>query len=135
MEPIRYEIDHARRLILVRVTGNLETHHVVAYIRTLIADPDYRPDYSELVDLRAVDRYDVDPAGIDAIVAEDREQAENLRLRRCALVSEKDFVFGMLRMYQALSDDGQTEVAVFRDIADAVVWLGADAALLEAVGG
>ena len=45
---------------------------------------------------------------------------------RRAIVVDKDVVFGLSRMYEALAHDVGTEIKVFRDMDAAHRWLGLD---------
>ena len=43
---------------------------------------------------------------------------------RLAIVAPRDDVYGMARMYQALTEQAFPHVGVFRDLATAAAWLG-----------
>jgi hypothetical protein len=43
-----------------------------------------------------------------------------------AIDLQHDVAYGLGRMFEQLADEGTYEVAVFRDIDDALAWLGID---------
>lgn len=90
----------------------------------LSSDSEYVGGMSELIDLREVTIYDVNPEGIRAVALKDKEVNKELRVSRTALVSEKDFVYGMLRMFQSISEGSGIEINVFKDFKDAEKWIG-----------
>jgi len=122
--PITYEIRTDLRLVVARCRGTLRTQNILDYVQALTSDPRLEEGMSELIDLRGVTIYDVDAEGIRSVVASDRENAPELQISRCALVSPEDFVYGMLRMYELYSGESGTEVAAFRSMEEATTWLG-----------
>jgi hypothetical protein len=74
--------------------------------------------------VRAVEQLDVTIAGIAQFAEMDRADADRLDNHRLAIVASEDVVYGMARMYQSVSDDGPQNVMVFREIAEAMEWLG-----------
>jgi hypothetical protein len=78
----------------------------------------------QLSDVRGVERLEVTPDGVRLMVALDRDQADRLGDWKLAIVTTADFVFGTARMYQSMTDEEQSSVQVFRDMAEARSWLG-----------
>jgi hypothetical protein len=77
----------------------------------------------ELSDVRFVDRLDVTPRGVQAMSAHDEANSPQLQGYKLAIVASADVVFGMARMYSALTERS-AQVNVFRDIDEARAWLG-----------
>ncbi len=121
--PISYHIDVERRLVLTRASGTLTDADVLALKTRLTQDPDFVPGMRELSDCRGIERLDVTPAGVRAMVQQDQRQGAD-GPHRLALVLSKDVAFGMARMYQSLAGSNeQDHVGVFRDIDEAKAWL------------
>ena len=45
---------------------------------------------------------------------------------RRAIVTEQDIIFGMSRMYETIRDSKSGQVRVYRDMEEALHWLGLD---------
>jgi len=54
-ESFEFSIDSSAGLVSSRTTGALTFGKIVNYVSSLKADPKFNPDFSELVDLRAVE--------------------------------------------------------------------------------
>ena len=121
--PITYRIDQARGLILTTASGTLTDEEVLELKASLVNDPHFKPGMKELADIRNIDRLDVSPAGIHAMVQHDAEHADAVASHRLALVLPGDFAFGTGRMYEQLTGSTVDRVAVFRDMAEAEAWL------------
>jgi len=123
-----YRIDPERALVLTQAWGVLTDSDILAHKEALLSDPAFGPHLSELSDVRRIERLDVTPAGVRAMVAHDATQSDRLGGHRLALLVDADAVFGMARMYQILGDRERDHVGVFRTEADATAWLATDRA-------
>jgi hypothetical protein len=123
---ISYEIDTARNLVLTRAAGVLTDADLLEHKRQLIADPAFRPGMREFSDVRAVERLDVTPAGVQDMVALDKEHSAHLGDYRMAIVVSADAVFGTARMYQMMTEQHIESVRIFREPKQAWEWLDAD---------
>jgi hypothetical protein len=124
--PITYRIDRQRGIVWTHVTGVLTDAVLLAHKRRLVNDPDFQPGMRELSDVRAIERLEVTPKGISRFVAQDKTDASHLGDHRLAIVASENVVYGMARIYQALSDDSPSNVMVFRNPAEAKTWLEID---------
>ncbi|NIM49054.1 MAG: hypothetical protein GTO22_07315 [Gemmatimonadales bacterium] len=122
--PISYLIDTERGLVLTTASGVLTDDDLLEHKRILAADPDFAPGMRQLSDVRGVERLAVTPEGVRQMVTLDRDQADQLGDYKLAIVTTADVVFGTARMYQSLTDEDLEHVQVFRDMAEARVWLG-----------
>ena len=84
-------------------------------------DPDFKPEFDQVVDLRAVTSFNMSS-----------EQARTLARRKIfaraskrAFVAPTPAVFGMARMWEAYSDlsDNPSQIRVFSDLNSALKWL------------
>jgi hypothetical protein len=131
--PVGYTIDLARSLVLSRGWGVVTDRELLAHARALSADPRFARSFHQLADLRDV---------TDARVTESTKKQMLVRLNpfgagaRRAMVVTCDVAFGMARMYQILRDGSPDELEIFREMDDALQWLGiaeAKAELLSAL--
>jgi len=122
--PISYHIDRQFGVARTTARGVLTEEELLAHKRRLLDDPFFGSGMVELSDVRGIDRLDVTPHGIRQFVAQDAKDQRRLQDYKLAIVASEDVVYGMARMYQALTGDYVPHVAVFRDPAEAATWLG-----------
>ncbi len=118
--PGSYTILPESRFVLSRSWGVLTQALLLAHSRALAGDPRFQPSFAQLSDLREVTDITVTAPGV-------REAAEASPFgagSRRALVASSDFIFGMARMYELFRENATGEVMVFRDVHEALRWLG-----------
>ena len=118
--PQAYEIDVTRRIVLSRAWGVSTARDLVDHYAALAADPQFDPTFSQLVDLRGIERFDVPTPVLRREALEPVFASQSPR----ALVASSDVGFGLSRVYSAHAELVPQNVRVFRDIADAERWLG-----------
>lgn len=121
--PMSYRVDPERRIVLTRAWGVLTDQDVLSHKASLLSDPAVQPGMVQLSDVRDIERLDVTPAGVRAMVRHDSVNAGRLPGHRLALVANADLVFGMARMYQQTGGHDDRGVGVFRTMEEAEAWL------------
>lgn len=115
-----YKIDKERRLVLSSGTGVLTREDILGHMDRLSKDPDFDPDFSQLVDFRQITEVEFGPEDV-------RQFAErniySSRARR-AIVVKDDLQFGLARMFEIHRElHGETGIRVFRSYDEAVDWI------------
>ncbi|MFY9673967.1 MAG: hypothetical protein WB817_15235 [Terriglobales bacterium] len=117
-----YVIDKEHRLVISTGVGFVTFDEMKAHQTRLFNDPDFNPEYNQLMDATAIER-----------VALSRGAAEILTSRnifspnsRRALVANKPAIFGMGRLLMTYFDmtQGASQTNVFWELAPALKWLG-----------
>ncbi|MDF1503720.1 hypothetical protein [Roseisolibacter sp. H3M3-2] len=125
--PASYRILADARLVHSGASGALTGGEMIAHAAALAADPAFAPDYAQLTDFRAATRFETTPAEI-------RRLAElnpfDRTARRVGLVGSA-VAFGLLRMYQILSETEDSGTLVTRDEAEAWRFLGLAPGVLD----
>src|SRR5262245_46113470 len=127
--PIEYTINGARGFIHTRGWGSIGNTEYQAYIADLVADPAVRPGMKQLSDWRAVTHVDVTAETMRAIAEtvrtfiERQDRQPNVATHQLAIVASHDIVYGLGRMYQLLSEEQLSRLAVFFDMYEALAWL------------
>ncbi len=125
--PASYRIDVARRLVLTRAWGVFTAQDLYDHYNSLAADPAFDPSFPQLVDLREVERVDMEPSIIRRHALEFLFGSGTQR----ALVTASDVAYQLARMYGAFAAYVPQNVHVFRDMHDAEHWLGLEASPLD----
>ena len=120
--PVGYRIDPARKLIVSWASGELTEVELDDHLAELTNDPAFNGSYDQIADLREITSLRISSTFVKR---KSLHTAHTDRSRR-AFVASSDVVFGTSRMFQILADEHPDEVRVFRDLDDALVWLGQD---------
>jgi len=130
--PLKYHIDHARRLVVARGSGVLTGADIFDYQREVWSRPDV-VGYDELVDMTGVTEIATAiPAGDNfralAALSAAMDPAETPS--KFAIVAGEELAFGLGRMYQTyreLDPKSTKEVRVFRTLTEAMAYLNVEA--------
>ena len=117
--PASYTIDVARKLVVTRIWGAATEDEIVDHGQRLRNDPQFRPDFRQLVDMTELTEIRV---GSGLIRDRSRDQFFSPGVRR-AVVANSDAAFGMARMYAIASDEAGQTIEVFRNMSEAEAWL------------
>ena len=77
-----------------------------------------------LCDYSNIENFDVSTKDIDDITEWQVSIDKLIGDGRCAVIASNDSVYGMSRMWEILSSERSQQICVFRQMNDAVTWLG-----------
>ena len=118
------EFKFGTNLIVVVGYGRLGLPDIDLAATRAAHHPLLRDDADSLINLRDVERLELDQSDLTEIVRHEEYFSRKLKLpRRIAVVATNDYNFGISRMYQALSLEAVSEVRVFWDLFLARAWL------------
>jgi hypothetical protein len=121
--PTSYVIDAKHRVVRSRAWGVFSAAEFGEHRQAVAADPAFDPTYSQLGDLREVERFDIETATLR------REAMETIfaPTARRALVASSDVGYGLSRLYGTNAELAPQNVRVFRELEEAERWLGLNA--------
>lgn len=119
--PIEYRIDHDWELVRTRCTGQVTLQEVIEHFDVLERDPERPPRLHVLLQL----------TGMLTLPRSDELQAVAARMKRlttlrfgvCAILVDRDIVFGIARMFAAFAESRFESVQVFKSAEAAETWL------------
>ncbi|HET7535685.1 MAG TPA: hypothetical protein VFJ90_04475 [Candidatus Didemnitutus sp.] len=117
--PTDYVIDVPRRVIFSTTTGNSSLQEIKEHHTRLMQDPSFAPSFNQLLDLRQLEGHNATTADLMALAERNVFGAGSRR----AIVVSQDVHYGLARMFEMMRQ-GEEEIMVFRDIAEARQWLG-----------
>jgi cupin superfamily acireductone dioxygenase involved in methionine salvage len=120
--PVIYTIDAKEKLIRTRCIGNVTLAEVVAHFRELEADPNSAAPLDVLLDLSETGSLP-DTGQIAAVAEEISRIQARVRFKACAVVAQRDALFGMLRMFEVRAEPHFHAIRVFRAFDEAEAWL------------
>ena len=119
--PIGYVIAKERRLVITTASGRVTFSEFQSYHDGLVKDPDFRPEFDQLVDGTAIGLLDITIEEAKAIA--DRKVFSSGSRR--AFVATSPDVFGLTRlaqMYLARFRES-SRIHLFPDVPSALKWL------------
>ncbi len=120
MMGIEVTVDPIRHLVSWDAVGVITADDIKRARDCEIADANWKPTFLSLVDLSQVTKLDVSVESLKLL----SRAAINRDPSRRAVVAPKDADFGLVRLYEAYSKDEFGKFHVFRDMDEALEWLG-----------
>lgn len=121
--PLDTHIDAASGLATHTITGELSLEEIMKAMVTLFTHPDFRPDMAILVDISQGSAEFLSQEDIDEFINLTRAMGEKRGGGRSAILAAHDLDYGIGRIIQALLDDTQRDLRVFREREVALQWL------------
>lgn len=120
-----YVIDSEAGLVRITVTGRDTAADNARRIREIANDLAWSPGMDVLLDFTGAAEIDIAPAEMDAIAKMKVGIDALIGDGRLAIVADRDLIYGMSRMYEALAEGKiSMKIRVFRDLREAEEWLG-----------
>jgi hypothetical protein len=122
--PISYQIDRTAALIRTRCYGHLTLHEVLGHFRDLRQESALPKRLDVFLDLHEVTSR---PTAEEIRIASKEPGAlqGTVTFGCCAIVVDRDALFGMARMWGILAEGSFVSVNVFRSTTEAEAWLEA----------
>jgi hypothetical protein len=118
--PAFYKIDKEHRVVLSTASGVFDLASALAHQDQLLADPDFDPGYSQLLDFTHVTAVKINADSIRKIA--ERRVFWPCPRRAILINSEMDHSF--VREFQMLRQNaGEHGIRVFRSLDDALAWI------------
>jgi len=119
------DIDKGTALRRHKVIGKLSKNKLLESLGKLYTAPDFQPDMDVLWDLREADLSVFSTVDIELVRDFVGARWGTGGSSRAALVVSRDVDFGLSRMFEMLLESHTTsKVQVFRDMDEALEWLG-----------
>ena len=119
--PFRYVVHTEHRLVVSIGSDRLTWKEIKARQDQTKTDPNFNPEFNQIVDLREVTGFDMTSAQASSLA---RRMVFSSTSKR-AFVASRPAVFGVARMWEILSEleDNPSEIRVFYDLPSALEWL------------
>jgi hypothetical protein len=117
--PASHKIDKERNLVMSYALGVLNMEVILQHRSGLLADPEFDPSFSQLLDLTQVTKFDLTADDLRKLASQDLFSPKSRR----AFLVPVDVGFGFSRMYEIISETaGQQGIRVFRNLQEALAW-------------
>lgn len=120
--PVIYRHDREARRIHTSCTGAVTLEEVLRHFRLLESDASLPTPLDVLLDLTACES--VPESGQLRVIASDVDRLQaKVRWGACAIVANRDALFGMSRMFEVFAEGVFADTRVFRETDEAERWL------------
>ena len=119
---IRYDIYDPPGIIVACMQGRITLEELIKHVDELANDKLFHDGLDKLVDMNRVTKFELHLE--DEVQLINHKMTKRVLERRIAFIAAEDSLFGVSRMYQMLSEEVHTDVAVFRIMDEAILWLG-----------
>jgi len=117
--PPDFRVDLENECVYVRFARTLTTAEIARYADALRKHPEFKESWSEIVDLRSVEDFQITPD--ETIALADTIDPFSLSSRRAFIVAN-DLQFHSARMQQVLRSPSKS-IGIFENMADAERWV------------
>ena len=121
---IRYEIT-SPGIVRIVVTGVVDAHTTIAFLRSLAEDPAFCPELPQLVDMREVPE-PVPVTDLERVAYAFEQMRSRFDGSRAAVLVSTTAMFGVVRQFGTMVERAGVEVTPFTSEREALAWLGAD---------
>jgi hypothetical protein len=126
--PFNYVVHKEHRLVISTGSGVVTWEEIQTRQDQTRADPDFNPEYDQIVDLRSVTGFDMSTEKTRFLARRPIFSSKSKR----AFVAKSPSVFGVGRMWETYTEisENPSQIRVFYEVASALRWLGVDSSLL-----
>jgi hypothetical protein len=125
--PFDYVVHKEHRLVISTGAGVVTWEEIKARQDQTRTDPDFNPEYDQIVDLRAVTGFDMSTEQTRTLASRSIFSSKSKR----AFIAASPGVFGVGRMWEAFTEFSRnpSQIQVFYDVSSALQWLGFESSL------
>ena len=124
--PVKNFVDPAHSIVFTVCSGNVTRDELVSSFANLNQNPNFRPDFHQLIDLSQASQLEL---GFKSLFDIHRTCDPFSRKGKRAFIAPHADAFGTARIYQSIVNGPQIEV--FRTTMEAIRWLGLEITILE----
>jgi hypothetical protein len=115
-------LDRNNSIVFTTFWGEVSRAQLVRHAKRLVANAEFEPAFSQIIDLRELVRTDIGFHDLSLFAKECDPFSETSRR---AVLTSADFAFGLARMYQGLKGDPDNFM-YFKEMSAARRWVGLD---------
>jgi hypothetical protein len=118
--PAFYKIDKERLVVLSTASGVIALADALAHQDRILADPNFDPRYSQLLDFTHVTKIELSTEDVRKLA----ERSVFWPTSRRAILVSTDLGHGLARLFKMLRENaGEKGIKVFRNLDDVLEWI------------
>ncbi len=127
---IKFDADMG--VVAVHYTGTISSREIIEVKEEILQSPGFHQGLKAICDFRDCD-IAIGPEEINELVAFAKRHDLEWGDARWAMIADKDYIYGLARIFIAKTNEMHVETRVFRDAPEADDWLGIGISLEEAL--
>jgi hypothetical protein len=120
---IRIEIDNNKGIAYINIIGCAFESDLRNAFNSVISSSSYKKGMYKLWDLSDADLSSIDNASLESLAKTSRDCSLENDKAKIAVVAPQDLEFGMMRVYERVSERKDYKFAPFRSLEQAEKWL------------
>lgn len=124
--PIEYKIYEKEHYVYAKATGLLTPEEIIDYVNKLHKEPELKPGFKELFDVRFISRSKVTMESFRKIIKQAISDNKRNQMNRLAIVASAADSFDKAKYYERSNPPDKETVIVFNMLHTAQIWLGVD---------
>lgn len=130
---LKYKIVPDLKIAYVRGAGKVTADEIMIEGAKMFAEKEWVNGYHILCDYSEITDFNLMIEDLNKIVSQDQDNELLFDQSKCAIVAGSDFVFGISRMWETLSDHTKIKIMVFKNIKDSLRWLDIDEHVFQSI--
>ncbi len=123
--PISYTIHADLKLLVTRYVGVVTNDEFTKVYYSILEGSEFRHGFNELADFQEIKELKIAGSAMKNVSALVRRFYKGRsEITRTAILAPRDDLYGIGRMYSAYADPDSEDVMVFKDVIEAMRWLG-----------
>ncbi|MFH2066477.1 MAG: hypothetical protein ABIK15_14850 [Pseudomonadota bacterium] len=118
-------IDERKNIAYIKLSGLLNKRKILEAFEEVVADQDYRKGMGRLWDFMDADLSLLNAEIVESIAGYSIQYPDGINDVKVAFVAYRPSDYRIARMFEALSINANTEIAVFQNLEDAERWMSA----------
>lgn len=120
--PISFKYDKEKDLLYTTIDGKVTLDDFKNALNQALENTEFPVDTNTLVDFRGCDFNNITADTFRQLILMQKQKAIQSKVK-IAYIADKDFKFGMVRMYEILSSDLPLNKRVFKEFSEGERWL------------
>ncbi len=134
--PISYTIHAGLGLLVIRWVGVVTNDEFTKVYHSILEGSEFRQGFNEIVDLQGVKEWEVTASAMENVSAlVSHFYKGSSESTRTAILTSRSGMYGIGRMYSAYADSDVETVKTFKDVSEAMGWLGLNSVSLAELHG
>lgn len=121
--PVTLNIDKDKNIVYGTFSQVVSIEEHLEAMENISKDPHYRPDINEIIDFSNCTAFLKGFDDMQKLINKEDSLCPPSMIRKCAIIGQNKSIFGMMRMYEILTDQKGIKVRFIDSIEDAEKWI------------
>ena len=124
--PFTYRIDEEKKLIELNGYDLITRSEIINILQAVLFDPTRKKGFGFIMNFGQADLSALKAKDLEITIAHQKKFGDEYRFSKVSIVAQNDREFGIARMWEMMGFGDITNVKIFRNLPDAMDWLGVE---------